>query len=136
MGAYDNPKIIRDTSGQIYGQAIANLGQQIGVGLTKAFAKEEAEKEKAKKEIERQQRIAYSVEDKMYQEANKNYAKLAAKDPSLVDKFKIKVNEMLNGTDQSLGAIKAATLLAIKNVVCLTIIGKARKSSGINYCEI
>ncbi len=114
MGAYDNPRIIRDTSGQIYGQAIANLGQQIGAGLTKAFAKEEAEKEKAKKEIERQQRIAYGVEDKMYQEANKNYAKLSAKDPSLVDKFKIKVNEMLNGTDQSLGAIKAATLLAIK----------------------
>jgi len=114
MGAYDNPRIIRDTSGQIYGQAIANLGQQIGAGLTKAFAKEEVEKEKARKEIERQQRIAYSVEDKMYQQANRNYAKLSAKDPSLVDKFKIKVGEMLNGTDKNLGAIEAATLLEIK----------------------
>ena len=114
MGAYDNPKIIRDTSGQIYGQAIANLGQQIGAGLTKHFDKVEAEKEKAEKEIQRQQRIAYAVEDKMYADANKNYSKLAAKDSSLVDKFKGKVEWLLKGDENSMGALKAATLLATK----------------------
>ena len=38
MGAYDNPRIIRDTSGQIYGQAIANFGQQIASGMKTYYA--------------------------------------------------------------------------------------------------
>mgnify|MGYP003665177317 FL=1 len=97
MGAYDNPKIIRDTSGQIYGQALANFGKQVGAGLTTAFKKEEQEKIKADKEIERQQRIAYNVENKMYNNANKNYSLLATKDPSLVGMFKSKVEKLLRG---------------------------------------
>tara|TARA_R110000823_G_scaffold312526_1_gene439252 strand:+ start:835 stop:2604 length:1770 start_codon:yes stop_codon:yes gene_type:complete len=115
MGAYDNPKIIRDTSGQIYGQALANFGKQVGAGLTTAFKKEEQEKIKADKEIERQQRIAYNVENKMYNNANKNYSLLATKDPSLVGMFKSKVEKLLRGDRDNMGAIKAQTLLDTKN---------------------
>ena len=115
MGAYDNPKIIRDTSGQIYGQALANFGKQVGAGLTTAFKKEEQEKIKADKEIERQQRIAYNVENKMYNNANKNYSLLATKDPSLVGMFKSKVEKLLRGDGDNMGAIKAQTLLDTKN---------------------
>jgi len=119
MGAYDNPRIIRDTSGQIYGQALANFGQQVGAGLTTSFRKEEQEKAKADKEIERQQRIAYNVENKMYNDANKNYSLLATKDPSLVDKFKLRVEQLLRGDDKNIGAIKAQTLLDTKNDLTL-----------------
>ena len=119
MGAYDNPRIIQDTSGQIYGQALANFGQQVGAGLTTAFRKEEQEKAKADKEIERQQRIAYNVENKMYNDANKNYSLLATKDPSLVDKFKLRVEQLLRGDDKNIGAIKAQTLLDTKNDLTL-----------------
>jgi len=70
---------------------------------------------KAQEKIERQQRIAYDIEDKAYAQANKNYAELASKDPSLVDQFKKQTELLLSGDGENIGAIKAQTLLATQN---------------------
>lgn len=115
MGAYENPAIIRDTSGQIYGQAIASFGQSIAKGISIYGQKAQEANKKAQEKIERQQRIAYDIEDKAYAQANKNYAELASKDPSLVDQFKSQTELLLRGNDENIGAIKAQTLLATQN---------------------
>ncbi len=115
MGAYENPAIIRDTSGQIYGQAIASFGQSIAKGISIYGQKAQEANRKAQEKIERQQRIAYDIEDKAYAQANKNYAELASKDPSLVDQFKKQTELLLRGNDENIGAIKAQTLLATQN---------------------
>ena len=115
MGAYENPAIIRDTSGQIYGQAIASFGQSIAKGISIYGQKVQEANKKAQEKIERQQRIAYDIEDKAYAQANKNYAELASKDPSLVDQFKKQTELLLRGDGENIGAIKAQTLLATQN---------------------
>ena len=115
MGAYENPAIIRDTSGQIYGQAIASFGQSIAKGISIYGQKVQEANRKAQEKIERQQRIAYDIEDKAYAQANKNYAELASKDPSLVDQFKKQTELLLRGNGENIGAIKAQTLLATQN---------------------
>ena len=115
MGAYENPAIIRDTSGQIYGQAIASFGQSIAKGISIYGQKAQEANKKAQEKIERQQRIAYDIEDKAYAQANKNYAQLASKDPSLVDQFKSQTELLLRGNGENIGAIKAQTLLATQN---------------------
>ena len=115
MGAYENPAIIRDTSGQIYGQAIASFGQSIAKGISIYGQKAQEANKKAQEKIERQQRIAYDIEDKAYAQANKNYAELASKDPSLVDQFKKQTELLLRGNGENIGAIKAQTLLATQN---------------------
>jgi|11BtaG_2_1085332.scaffolds.fasta_scaffold02361_4 hypothetical protein len=115
MGAYENPAIIRDTSGQIYGQAIASFGQSIAKGISIYGQKVQEANRKAQEKIERQQRIAYDIEDKAYAQANKNYAELASKDPSLVDQFKKQTELLLRGSGENIGAIKAQTLLATQN---------------------
>ena len=120
MGAYDNPKIIRDRSGEIYGQAIANLGQQVASGMKAGYLKQEQEAEKAKKEVEREQRIAYNVESKAYDLADRNYAFVAKEDPGLAQGFKDEVYAMLRGRGVEgeegyvIGAIKAETYLQTK----------------------
>ncbi len=121
MGAYENPRIIRDTSGQIYGQAIANFGQQIASGMKTYYANQKAEQEKADKEIERVQRIANQVESKFYDQANRNYAIVAKEDKSLLKGFQNEVGNLLNGIGiegeegYQIGAIKAQTYLDTKN---------------------
>jgi len=115
MGAYENPAIIRDTSGQIYGQAIASFGQSIAKGISIYGQKVQEANRKAQEKIERQQRIAYDIEDKAYAQANKNYAELASKDPSLVDQFKKQTELLLKGDGENIGAIEAQTLLATQN---------------------
>tara|TARA_R110002167_G_scaffold365634_1_gene590874 strand:+ start:881 stop:2635 length:1755 start_codon:yes stop_codon:yes gene_type:complete len=121
MGAYDNPKIVRDTSGQIYGQAIANLGQQVGGAMKSYYANQKIEQEKAQKEIERVQRIANQVETKFYDQANRNYAIVAKEDKSLLKGFQNEVGILLRGSGTEgeegyqIGAIKAQTYLDTKN---------------------
>ncbi len=121
MGAYDNPRIIRDTSGQIYGQAIATFGKQFGDMMKSYAANQKAEQEKADKEIERVQRIANQVESKFYDQANRNYAIVAKEDKSLLKGFQNEVGNLLNGVGiegeegYQIGAIKAQTYLDTKN---------------------
>jgi len=97
MGAYDNPRIIRDTSGQIYGQAIATFGKQFGDMMKSYAANQKAEQEKADKEIERLQRIANQVESRFYDQANRNYALVAREDKTLLKGFQNEVGNLLNG---------------------------------------
>lgn len=121
MGAYDNPRIIRDTSGQIYGQAIANLGQQVGSAMKSYYANQKIEQEEAQKEIERVQRIANQVETNFYDQANINSAIVAKEDKSLLKGFQNEVGILLRGSGvegqegYKIGAIKAQTLLDTKN---------------------
>jgi hypothetical protein len=121
MGAYDNPRIVRDTSGQIYGQAIANLGQQVGSAMKSYYANQKIEQEKAQKEIERVQRIANQVETNFYDQANRNSAIVAKEDKSLLKGFQNEVGILLRGSGvegqegYKIGAIKAQTLLDTKN---------------------
>ena len=49
MGAYENPTIIRDRSGEIYGQAIASFSQSIAKGITAYGQAIAASNKKAKK---------------------------------------------------------------------------------------
>jgi len=120
MGAYDNPKIIRDRSGEIYGQGFAKLGQQVAAGMKSNYLRQEQEAEKAKKEVEREQRIAYNVESKAYDLADRNYAFVAKEDPGLAQGFKDEVYTMLRGKGTEgeegyvIGAIKAETYLQTK----------------------
>ena len=118
MGAYDSPKIIRDRSGEIYGQAIANFGQQVGAGLKANYLKRDQEAEKANKEIERQQRIGFNIETQAYDLADRNYALVAKEDPGLAQGFKDEVYTLLRGDKESdppiMGAIQAQTLLQTK----------------------
>lgn len=121
MGAYDNPRIIRDTSGQIYGQAIATFGKQFGDMMKSYAANQKAEQEKADKEIERLQRIANQVESRFYDQANRNYALVAREDKTLLKGFQNEVGNLLNGVGvegeegYQIGAIKAQTYLDTKN---------------------
>jgi len=121
MGAYDNPRIIRDTSGQIYGQAIATFGKQFGDIMKSYAANQKAEQEKADKEIERVQRIANQVESRFYDQANRNYALVAREDKTLSKGFQNEVGNLLNGVGvegeegYQIGAIKAQTYLDTKN---------------------
>ncbi len=121
MGAYDNPRIIRDTSGQIYGQAIATFGKQFGDMMKSYAANQKAEQEKADKEIERVQRIANQVESRFYDQANRNYALVAREDKTLLKGFQNEVGNLLNGVGvegeegYQIGAIKAQTYLDTKN---------------------
>ena len=118
MGAYDSPKIIRDRSGEIYGQAIANFGQQVGAGLKANYLKRDQEAEKANKEIERQQRIGFNIETQAYDLADRNYALVSKEDPGLAQGFKDEVYTLLRGDKESdppvMGAIQAQTLLQTK----------------------
>jgi len=97
MGAYENPTIIRDRSGEIYGQAIASFGQSIAKGIA-AYG-----------------RIANDIETNAYKQAHQNFAKVTAKTPSLIDQFKTTVKDLLDGDENNMGAIEAETLLKVRN---------------------
>lgn len=115
MGAYENPTIIRDRSGEIYGQAIASFSQSIAKGITAYGQAIAASNKKAQEKIERNQRIANDIETNAYKQAHQNFAKVTAKTPSLIDQFKTTVKDLLDGDENNMGAIEAETLLKVRN---------------------
>jgi len=114
MGAYENPQPIIDRSGEIWGQAIASFGTSIGAGIAQAAAYRAAAKKKQEAEDQRIQAIGYEIEEKAWDEANKNYQKVLEKNPSLADQFKAETALLLDGdgTEENRGAIWAQTQLA------------------------
>ncbi len=111
--SYRNPQIVRDTSGQIYGQAAANIGQSLAKGLTVLNARREQQRKKADQEAQRTQQIGYGIQTKAYEKRNKVYSELLKKEPGLAEQFKTQTEALLMGSDEvGMGAIEARTLLA------------------------
>jgi len=118
MGAYENPAIIRDNSGQVYGQAIANFGKSIGDGFRIAAANRQNLAKQAKKEAERIQGVQFRIEQNQYQEKNRNYETLRDTGVPLLEQFDYQTGVYMMGRgkpgdkDYLMGAIEAQTLLA------------------------
>ena len=116
MGAYENPQAIIDRSGEIWGQAFANIGASIGAGISQYYTNKATAKKKQEAEDQRIQAIGYEIEEKTWDEANKNYQKVLEKNPSLADQFKAETALLLDGdgTEENRGAIWAQTQLATR----------------------
>jgi hypothetical protein len=111
--SYRNPQIVRDTSGQIYGQTAANIGQSLAKGIATLGARREQQRKKADQEAQRTQQIGYGIQTKAYEQRNKVYSELLKKEPGLAEQFKTQTEALLMGNDEiGMGAIEARTLLA------------------------
>jgi hypothetical protein len=111
--SYRNPQIVRDTSGQVYGQAAANIGQSLAKGIATLGARREQQRKKAEQEAQRTQQIGYGIQTKAYEQRNKVYSELLKKEPGLAEQFKQQTEILLMGNDEvGMGAIEARTLLA------------------------
>ncbi len=111
--SYRNPQIVRDTSGQIYGQTAANIGQSLAKGIATLGARREQQRKKADQEAQRTQQIGYGIQTKAYEQRNKVYSELLKKEPGLAEQFKQQTEALLMGNDEvGMGAIEARTLLA------------------------
>ena len=117
MGAYENPGMVRDVSGQIINQGIAQIGKSFADAIT-TFATLKAQSgAAARKEAERVQRVGYQVESKAWDNANRNHAFVAKENPALSEQFGDTTGQLLRGwTDDdgtvNMGAIEAETILA------------------------
>lgn len=130
MSYRDPGQIQAPRTGQIFGQAIASFGQQVlSFAQTYAAQRERAAKEQ-EEENNRIQQIGYSIEEKAYENANKNYIDIQAKSPSLAEQFKTKTAELLNGVDGKIGAIEAQTELSTR-----TDLTKERRNELRNIVE-
>ena len=111
--SYRNPQIIRDTSGELYGQGIAGFGQAIAKGIMVAGNRREQQRKEADAEAKRTQQIGYGIQTKAYEKRNKVYTELLKKEPGLAEQFKQQTEDLLMGNDEiGMGAIEARTILA------------------------
>ena len=111
--SYRNPEIIKDTSGQIYGQAVANIGKSLAQGVATNAANRERLRKEAEAERKRTQQIGYGIQTKAYATRNANYSKLLKEEPGLAEQFKKQTEVLLMGDDEiGMGAIEARTELA------------------------
>ena len=113
--SYRNPEIIRDRSGEIYGQAVANIGQSLAKGIATGVASREALRKEADAEKKRVQGIGYQIESKAYANRNKNYQGLKKTEPGVAEQFKQRTETLLRGSEGEMGAIEANTILATKS---------------------
>jgi hypothetical protein len=74
--SYRNPEIIKDTSGQIYGQAVANIGKSLAQGVATNAANRERLRKEAEAERKRTQSIGYNIQSQAYKTRNANYTQL------------------------------------------------------------
>jgi hypothetical protein len=117
MGAYENPGMVRDVSGQIINQGIAQIGKSFADAIT-TFATLKAQSgAAARKEAERVQRVGYQVESKAWDNANRNHAFVAKENPGLSEQFGDTTGQLLRGWKDDdgtvhMGAIEAETILA------------------------
>ena len=110
--SYRNPEIIQDRSGEIYGQAIANIGQSLAQGIATGAANRERLRKEADAETKRVQGIGYQIESKAYSNRSKNYLALKKTEPGVAEQFNERTESLLRGTEGQMGAIEANTLLA------------------------
>ena len=117
--SYRNPEIIRDRSGEIYGQAVANIGQSLAKGIATGVASREALRKEANAEKKRVQGIGYQIESKAYANRNKNYQGLKKTEPGVAEQFKQRTETLLRGSEGEMGAIEANTILATKSALSI-----------------
>jgi|TARA_R110001632_G_scaffold3899_3_gene17017 hypothetical protein len=110
--SYRNPEIIQDRSGEVYGQAIANIGQSLAQGIATGAANRERLRKEADAETKRVQGIGYQIESKAYSNRSKNYLALKKTEPGVAEQFNERTESLLRGTEGQMGAIEANTLLA------------------------
>ena len=111
--SYRNPAIIKDTSGELYGQAAASIGQSLARGVEMAGARRQQQRKQADTEAKRTQQIGYGIQSKAYASRNKVYTELLKSEPGLAEQFKEKTESLLMGSDEiGIGAIEARTILA------------------------
>lgn len=97
MGAYDNPTIIRDRSGETYGKAIADFGRSIGQGAvmyasTMAKAQKEADVQTLK------DRNTFLINDEAFEEEflTAEAAAASSKTP-MMDSFSVQLRQSIDG---------------------------------------
>ena len=118
MGAYENPTIIRDRSGEIFGQAIANFGKSIAEGITRAAANRDALRRETEAERKRVQGFEYQIQQKQYKDKNANVKEFTKTGVPLTSQFQTLAGEAMLGVGKPgdenyiMGAIPAATALA------------------------
>lgn len=111
--SYRNPAIIKDTSGELYGQAAANVGRSLARGVEMAGSRREQQRKQADADRKRTQQIGYGIQSKAYESRNKVYTELLKKEPGLAEQFKEQTEALLMGNDEiGMGAIEARTILA------------------------
>ena len=111
--SYRNPAIIKDTSGELYGQAAASIGQSLARGVEMAGSRRQQQRKQADTEAKRTQQIGYGIQSKAYASRNKVYTELLKSEPGLAEQFKEKTESLLMGSDEiGIGAIEARTILA------------------------
>jgi len=111
--SYRNPAIIKDTSGELYGQAAANVGRSLARGMEMAGSRRQQQRKQADADRKRTQQIGYGIQSKAYESRNKIYTELLKKEPGLAEQFKEQTEALLMGNDEiGMGAIEARTMLA------------------------
>tara|TARA_R110002153_G_scaffold219225_1_gene371652 strand:+ start:460 stop:2172 length:1713 start_codon:yes stop_codon:yes gene_type:complete len=133
--SYRNPEIIKDTSGQIYGQAVANIGKSLAQGVATNAANRERLRKEAEAERKRTQSIGYNIQSQAYKTRNANYTQLKKTEPGLAEQFKTQTEALLMGNDEiGMGAIEARTLLATGRD--LSVEEKQNLQAKINRYEV
>ena len=117
MGAYENPGIIQDRSGEIWGQTIQNVGQQFAQGIisySQNQAKLQDEKEKTNTY---NQNMWFDIDRNENKLLQKNFTDYKGKKGKLFDKYTDSARNLLNGVgeegsqDYKMGAKKAQFLI-------------------------
>ena len=108
--SYRNPQIIVDRSAEIYAQATSNLGSQMVSAFENLVEKRRVQAEAIRKRNEGFQLIENDIRLKEYEDLNKISEKI--KGTSIEDQFKEMYTDILEGSENNVGAIKAKSILS------------------------
>ena len=108
--SYRDPQIIVDRSAEIYAQATSNLGSQMVSAFENLVEKRRAQAEAIRKRNEGFQLIENDIRLKEYEDLNKVSEKI--KGTSIEDQFKEIYTDILEGSENNVGAIKAKSILS------------------------
>ncbi len=110
MGAYDNPQILRDTSLNVYGKAIENLGKSVAAGLLAQQKARKARAASAEKNKLRVQGAQSKIANLQWKNAITNQGNYKGKkEGDLWEAYLRNVKYLLEGDGTYKGSIAAAT---------------------------
>jgi len=110
MGAYDNPQILRDTSLNVYGKAIENLGKTVAAGLLAQQKARKARAASAQKNKLRVQGAQSKIANLQWKNATDNQGDYKGKkEGDLWESYLKNVTYLLEGDGTYKGSIAAAT---------------------------
>lgn len=117
MGAYENPGIIQDRSGEIWGQTIQNVGQQFAQGIISYSQKQAKLQDEKEKTNTYNQNMWFDIDRNENKLLQKNFTDYKGKKGKLFDKYTDSARNLLNGVgeegsqDYKMGAKKAQFLI-------------------------